>query len=145
MSVYQFRKANYIELNNFFEQVDWSFLNSTEDIELLVRQFYEIIFTGIDKCVPKKAIKSQKYPQWFDSHLRRLIARKNKLYTKYKRSGLPTDYDAYSDLRREVKFRTDLCYLMFVTNTEHLIPQNVKHFWSFVKNLKSDSNLPTVK
>ena len=32
---------------------------------------------------------------------------------------------------------------MFVTNTEHLIPQNVKHFWSFVKNLKSDSNLPS--
>lgn len=36
-----------------------------------------------------------------------------------------------------------MCYLMFATNAEHLIPVNVKHFWSYIKNLKKDSSLPS--
>ena len=35
-----------------------------------------------------------------------------------------------------------MCYLLFVTNTEHLIPENIKYFWSFLNGLKRDSNLP---
>jgi len=97
-------------------------------MDMMVQHFYEVLFEGINQFVPKKTITGQKYPRWFDSQLRKLIAQKNKLHRKYKRSRRQDDYDEYSRLRKEVKFRTDWCYLMYVTNTEHLIPDNVKHF-----------------
>ena len=143
-TLYQFHKADYLSLNLYYNQVDWSFITEQADMDMMVQHFYEVLFEGINQFVPKKTITGQKYPRWFDSQLRNLIAQKNKLHRKYKRSRRQDDYDEYSRLRKEVKFRTDWCYLMYVTNTEHLIPDNVKHFWSFVKSLnKCASGLPS--
>ena len=139
---YQFRRGDYESLHNFFSQADWSFLSTTPDIDMLVGHFYKLVFEGIDRFVPKHTMPSQKYPIWFDTELRKLIAQKNKLYKRYMRSNNQVDYEAYSSLRREVNFRTDFCYMLFISNMEHLIPENVKHFWTFIKNLKGVSGLP---
>lgn len=144
ISVYQFYQANFQALNRYYNEVDWSFLETESDINNLVSMFYVVLFAGIDLHTPKKIIKNQKYPKWFDGPLRKLIAHKNKIYKRYKRTGLQTDYMDYSNIRREVKWRTDMCYLMYVSQTEHLIPENVKHFWRFINNLKKNPSLPSL-
>lgn len=143
-SYYVFDRVDFSELNKFYGSIDWSFICTTSDIDLAVQKFYEILFEGIDIYVPKRTFKSQKYPCWFDKELRKLIAKKNRLHKKFKRSGSQVDYEAFSSIRREVKFRTDLCYLTFVSRAEHLIPENIKHFWSYMKNLTGVSNLPSI-
>lgn len=143
-TIHQFHQANFEDLNNFYSHADWSFITETTDLDLIIQHFYGVLSEGIERFVPKKTIVGQKYPRWFDGHLRKLIAQKNKLYRKYQRSCMQSDYEEYSRVRREVKLRTDWCYLMYVTNTEHLIQENLKHFWSFVKNLKKGkSDLPS--
>ena len=144
VSVYQFLQADYVELDSFFIEVDWSVLLAEKDINNMIQAFYDKLFEGIDLFVPRKIVRDDKFPKWFDKPLRQLIGQKNKLYHKFKRSGIEEDYQAYSNIRREVKYRTDMCYLLYVTQTELLIPENVKHFWSFVNNLRKDSGLPSI-
>ena len=59
---YQFRRGNYENPNNFFNEADWSFLSTMPDIDLLAKHFYKIVFEGIDRFVPKRTMPSQKYP-----------------------------------------------------------------------------------
>ena len=143
VSVFQFSMADFVGLNECYGRADWSFLDLVSDVDTLTGTFYELVFKGIDIYVPKKIVLSEKYPRWFNHDLRKLIAHKNTLYKRFKKSGLDSDYSAFSDVRKEVKFLTDMCYLTFISNTEHLIPENIKHFWSYVKNLRRDSGIPT--
>lgn len=142
VKVFDFHRCNYSKLNHFYEQANWSFLSTTTDIDSMITLFYETLFQGINHSVPKKTIKGDKYPKWYDKGLRKCISQKNRLYKKYKKSGQRGDYEAYNRIRLETKVRIDMCFLLYVTSTEHLIPQNVKHFWSFINNLKRNSNLP---
>ena len=142
VTVHQFHRANFSDLNQYFDLIDWTFISDTADIDAMIYRFYEILHEGINRFVPTKRIMTDKYPRWFDNDLRKCIANKNKLYNKYKRSLLASDYEEYSAVRREVKVRTEMCYLLYVSNTEHLIPQNIKHFWTFINSLKKNSNLP---
>lgn len=141
-TVYQFRHADYISLNRYLSNTDWSFICCTESVESVVCQFYDILYDAVHQCVPREARKTDKYPKWFSSDLRKSITLKNKAYKRYMETRTPSDYNAYSNIRREVKAMTDTCYLLYVTNTEHLIPENIKHFWSFINNLKRDSGFP---
>lgn len=84
---YHFDIANFEDLNNFYNLVDWDFLTSLSDIDLATERFYSALFEGIDTFVPKITAKGMKYPSWFDRDLRKLIAKKNKLYKKFKKNG----------------------------------------------------------
>lgn len=144
ISVYLFKKANYVQFNEFLSNINWENLLQHSDPNVAVAHFYEVIYQGIDLFVPKKIFKTNKYPKWFNYELKRQIGHKNKLYRKYRRSRSGSDYRAYSIARRNVKYHTDMCYLLHVTKTQHLIPSNVKHFWSYIKSLRRDAGLPSL-
>lgn len=144
ISVYIFKDANFDELNNFYNSVDWSFIQNVNDIDRVVEQFYALIFNGIDRFVPTKIITHDKYPKWYNSHVKKLISLKNKYYKKYKNSGLLVDYDIYSRIRRECKYHIDMCYLLFITNTEQMIPSNIKYFWAYISSLRKNNAIPAL-
>ena len=140
--VFLFHKANFYELNNYWRNTDWSLLSTYECIDSAVSQFYHKLSSGINQFVPKKYIISEKYPKWYNPHLRKLMAIKNKLYKKYKKSRLESDYLKYSNVRKETKYHIDMCYLLYVSNTELMIPTNIKYFWSYINSLKKEHGLP---
>lgn len=140
--VYDFSKTDYQELNNFFNLVDWDAVLDFVDVNKAVCKFYEILSAGIDRYTPVRFTSSRKYPTWYSNECKRLINLKNRWYKKYQTSGLQSDYAMYSSLRQESKHLIDLCYLLFISESESLIPYNVKHFWSYIKNLKRDCGLP---
>lgn len=39
---YQFCKANFKKLNTFYEQIDWSFLNESADLDEIFELFYKV-------------------------------------------------------------------------------------------------------
>ena len=85
MSVYKFLQADYVELDSFFMEVDWSVLLAEKDINNMIQAFYDKLFEGIDLFVPRKIVRDDKLPKWFDKPLRQLIGQKNKLYHKFKK------------------------------------------------------------
>lgn len=142
IEVYNFNNVIYADLNKYYEEIDWSF-TPKHTVEETAELFYARLLKGIDLYVPRRTVKCGKFPRWYDEPLRKLIGKKNRLYGRYRRSGLLSDYESYSRTRREVKYRVELCFLLFATKTEHLIPVNIKHFWSYIDGLRKDRRLPS--
>ncbi|KAK5650195.1 hypothetical protein RI129_001224 [Pyrocoelia pectoralis] len=68
---YNFRKADYLDLYNELQFVDWSFM------------FYEVIYSVIDAHVPQYFIKTSTYPKWFTTEIINNIKLKSKNFKKY--------------------------------------------------------------
>ena len=137
-----FDKADYGAINDYLMSADWSFVDVLEDMDAVTDRLYDILYTAINNFVPCKTITESRFPSWYSPELKRLINKKKRLYHTYRRSGLREDYERYSVVRRESKIQIDFCYLMFVSRVELMIPNNIKHFWSFVNNLRQANSLP---
>lgn len=142
ISLYLFGKAQYDDINCALSSCDWSFLTDCVDPDDRMEKFYSTLYGVIEQFVPKKTIKVDKFPRWYSWELKELIGIKNKLYKKYKRSGLESDYVEYSEMRRDTKHLIEVCYLLFISNTEQMIPTNIRYFWSYIKALRSENSLP---
>lgn len=140
---YDFHRTDYENLNRFLSDQNWDCLN-TGNINVAVINFYDVLLRGIDLYTPVKTIIHDKYPTWYSPECKRVIDLKNKWYRKYQKSGLLSDYIVYSGLRRETKYLIDLSYLLFLTDTEHSISSNPKHFWSYLRRVKEDNSMPKV-
>ncbi len=139
---FQFEKGDYLALDEFYANADWSFISESNDLDKIILKFYDVLHKGIKRFVPSKSVSSQKFPSWYSFECRKLINYRNKLYRVFKKSGSENDYARYSSVRREVKFHLELSYLSYVSNTEHMMTRNVKYFWSFINNLNKGNALP---
>nr|CAI5869924.1 unnamed protein product [Callosobruchus analis] len=83
-SVFNFIKADYSKLNKCFLEVDWTQLNHYKDVINALQWLHDVLFKSIEKCVPKKTIKSSKYPVWYTIETIDILKKKNKAYRKYK-------------------------------------------------------------
>ncbi|KAG5865824.1 hypothetical protein JTB14_025059 [Gonioctena quinquepunctata] len=126
--VFLFHKADYMGLNEYFSNIDWSFLYYSILIDEAVSAFYEVLSDGFKQYVPQKFKSTAKYPKWYSNHLIELLKLKNKLHKKFKISGLERDYDEYSNIRKETKYHIDMCYILYLSNTELMIHDNIKYF-----------------
>ena len=82
VTVNQFIRADFPGLNNYLDSSNWSFILNLGDIDNMISRFYEILYIGIDTFVPKKIVKNNNYPKWFDPDLRKAVALKNKAILK---------------------------------------------------------------
>lgn len=141
---YNFRKANFDEINNTFMKMDWSFISEIEDLELVITKFYTILREIIDEFVPKIQISgSRSYPVWYNSALIHLIKEKARLHKNWKCHGNPLDYLEFSKLRSRMKTMQESCYKLFIEKSQEQIKSNPKAFWSYVKSQKNcNSNYP---
>lgn len=136
-----FRKADYIAINEELSTVDWQCIERLP-IERAVDLFYTILGEIINRNVPKLR-PSGKYPYWYSSDLIGLLRRKERARTKWRRSGSHEDYATYSDMRRLAKASAGLAYDEYIRNLQNDIPRNIKLFWSFSKNKRATNTYPS--
>ncbi|KAF2883404.1 hypothetical protein ILUMI_22767, partial [Ignelater luminosus] len=110
-------------------------------MELATKCFYDILFEGIQKFLPRKIIEIDKYPKWYSPDLKKLINLKNKLYKRYKSSKCEDDYKQYAAVRKETNFLIDLCFLCYISSVVLTIPTNIKHVWSFINSLRKEKGI----
>lgn len=139
---YDFKHANYVGLNNFLAGVPWEQHLSFSDINFSLNNFYEALGVGIALFVPLKRYHSNTYPNWFSPELRHLTSEKRKFHRKYLRSGSHLDYLYFCRLRSECKRVRETCWSQFMLDVDREFKNNPKHFWKYVRDLKSAHSLP---
>ena len=50
---YNFRKADYVKLYSDLLNADWSFLDAQKDVNVALREFYDVLYQILDNSVPK--------------------------------------------------------------------------------------------
>ena len=104
--VYNFKRADWREINTLLNYVDWSCLHDFTTVDEAVTYFYDIVFAIMKDCIPVQRISYKRYPYWFDPQLISLIKSKAKFHREYIRTNrdkTSTAYLKFCHLRKEVK------------------------------------------
>jgi hypothetical protein len=141
---YDWKNGDYHSIIAFLGSFNWSnFFKLNSNINILVDEFYSLLFFTINLNIPKKnRFSSHKFPIWYSSNLKNLLKQKNIAHALFKYSNSHTNYLKSSTLRAKCKSQSKKDYSLYLSNTETLLKNNPKRFWSFLKSIKSSSDFP---
>lgn len=142
-SSYNFTKADYPNIIDYLDHLDWSFLEDENNITNQVHHFYSFLNTSKELYVPRTNFKASFYPTWFSKELKELIHNKKYMHRLYKQSRNVNDYTIFTNLRRQCKELSRKCYNDYVSSIEKEVHLNVKRLWKFSNaQRKNDCGLP---
>ena len=131
-------KQHVREFNIRMEQTEYT------DTNALWKDIKGIIDEGIGKFIPHKLARGRNSLPWMSSEVRKMVRKKNRLYTKMKRSGNAKDKDAYRKVKASVQKKMRQSYWGYVENivqeedTDSRKTGN-KKFWTYIKSCKQDT------
>ena len=139
--IYNFKKANWDQLNKDLGKVPWNAIIDRTDPDTAWSNFKTVLFTLIDKYIPKITIKCSFDSPWFDSECFTAYRNKERAHKKFKTTNTMLNElkrnDARSRFRKvcESKMRDNL----YNSDDPALI---TKKFWSHVKSNSKSHRLP---
>ena len=142
---YNYRKANWVRLNNSLRQVNWRAVLDSSDPHTAWPRFKAILSNLCDSCIPKKTIKSRFQPPWFDSRADKIRDKKELWRKRAKDATNETERKAcdekFRSFRREFK-KTMNENLRLNVEDESDPALISKKFWSHVKSKSKSTRIP---
>ena len=139
-SVYNFKKANWAQINQDLCSINWNFLCSAhpDDSWKILK---ECLLTLADRYIPKVKIKSEFQPPWFDSELYAACRKKDRLRQNFKDSESLHNELKFTACRRSFKrlYSAKLRDNLFNSDDPALI---TKKFWAHVKYQSNSCRIP---
>ena len=140
-SIYNYKKANWTNLNRDLNRVDWHFILDTTEPDFGWNIFKKKFLLLCDKHIPKIKIKESFLPPWFDSDVFKLNKKKEHFRKLFKESKNPQHYKKFSSLRKKLK--TLIKAKMRSNFDDDLCPNTItKKFWSSLKSISKSSRIP---
>lgn len=141
--IHDFKKGNYIGLRSYLADIDWEReLNSVSNINVATDFFYMKLNEGINKFIPKKNLRTPKFPLWFSDELRDLILIKKQSHVNYKATGRRDLYFEFSNLREQCKRLSTRDHANYVRDLEKKMLEKPREIWSYLSSKKNNSELP---
>ncbi|KAL5249446.1 hypothetical protein ACHWQZ_G018338 [Mnemiopsis leidyi] len=139
--IYNFKKACWDRLNDDLCKVPWSGLIDRTDPEVAWTNFKEVLFTLVDKHIPKITVKNDFDAPWFDAECFEAYRSKERAHKKFKLD---------SSLANELKRNSTRSHFKHVCNEkmrDNLYnsddPASItKKFWAHVKSKSKNHRLP---
>ena len=126
------------------QKLQSNYESATADV--LWKIFKDDLLLGIHLYIPTKTCKQRDGLPWINNELRKLMNKRDRLYTKQKNSP------EHLELKRLVQLKTRRAYWdyiegMITPNTENENkPEVPKKFWTYIKHCKSNhKNIPPLK
>ena len=139
--MYNFKKADWDAINRELWHTDWDALLEGAEPEIAWCRFKSMLFSKVDKYIPKITIKSEFQPPWFDSDVHAAYREKERAHKKYKTSKTKIDELKFSNARRTFKNLSSQKMRDNFYNTDD--PALItKKFWSHVKQNSKSHRLP---
>lgn len=142
---YDFRKANYNNLNNHFNSIDWdSLFKNNSDVNIIVDLFYETITSAIKLFVPTKLKYKNSRPPWFNRQIVSLNNIKRKCYNKYVQTRSNVDYSVFCNARSNLQKQQSKSYSKYIRSTETNLSNDPKQFWTFARSKLKTNGYPAI-
>ncbi len=110
---------------------------SSKTVEENWTWFRDNLNNTVSSNVPHKVIKGCKRVPWFSSKLKRLCSKKEKLYNKAKQTGKKSDWDKFSNVRKDTDRKVRSAHRQHVKSV--LESENPRDFWRYVRSRRSDN------
>ena len=140
--VYNYAKADWKSLNFDLKKVDWISIVDTHDPHESWPTFKSILANLCDKHIPKRTVKYQFQPPWFDSDCEKILLEKEKWRARAKSpTGTEEDYEKFRKLRKQFKKIMD--EKMRLNVEDDTDPSLIsKKFWKYVKSKTKSTRIP---
>ena len=99
--IWLYDRGNYESFSQEIIETNWETLKDN-DIEIYANNVTNQISKLAEKHIPNKKVKiRQSDPSWHTSEIKKMIRKRKRLYTKFKRSKTPTDFENYKQIRNK--------------------------------------------
>ena len=139
--VYNFKRANWEQLNGDLRNVPWNSLIDRTEPELAWRMFKSTLFKLVDKNIPKITLKGNFDSPWFDAECYDSYRCKERAHKKFKK-----DVNLTNELRRD-RTRQNFKNICSTKMRDNLYNSDdpaliTKKFWSHVKSHSKSNRIP---
>ncbi|CAH2094990.1 unnamed protein product [Euphydryas editha] len=133
---WDFRNANFHALYNCFLNVNWDSIFNIKDPDTAVAEFYSIVNSYIDSCVPSKrrvAVLSRYcYPDWYMPLTKRYIKYKAHFHRLYKKTLCSKYRIKFSYYRAIVKLSIKSDFRIYQRRIESDVRRDPSTFWGYI-------------
>ena len=139
--VYNYSKANWRGLNYAIRQMNWNHLIGSQDPHTAWPCFKSTLTDFCNRYIPKKSVKCQFQPPWYDSDCDKVYREKEKWRIKFKTSNNESDHKKFHQLRKD--FKNIMNEKLRLSVEDDSDPSLIsKNFWSHVKSKSKSTRIP---
>ncbi|XP_063931859.1 uncharacterized protein LOC135143848 [Zophobas morio] len=143
--IFNFKKADFHKLYNQLVVTDWSFLQSSGDVNDACTKFYDTLTAILEDSVPKisnKPKRSSNYPDWFDNTNIRCLRDKHYALKQYKKHKSQHHFALFKQLRSKSKKLIYSAHKRYLFDIQESITVNPNRFWTFIQKKKGSTRIP---
>ena len=139
---YNFKKADWEQLNTLFEIIPWDCAFLSQDIHVVWRAWLDLFNTAVDKCIPKRTKSKHNRPPWISDEILQLIRKKRIMYRKAKRLNRNDLWSSYKNLNNLVKKKCNEARWRYLDKLANDLnnKDNKKLFWNYVASKHKGTN-----
>ncbi|KAJ3640833.1 hypothetical protein Zmor_027371 [Zophobas morio] len=139
---YNFRRANFCRLYEDLCDINWSFLDSIDDVNLALDKFYDSLYLIINLHVPLTKQNKSNFPPWISSDIKHIIKTKNYHRHLWMRTRCPHHYQEFKKLRAVLKRQISESYNFYLAKIQEDVKSNPAALWRFLHQKKGTSRIP---
>ena len=143
--VYNFKRANFSEISEFLNSIDWDSELDHNRIDICVSNLYDKLNAAIEENVPIMKLTAAHFPPWYTADLKQLTLYKKKMHATLMDLSNPNrhlDWVEFSRIRAKRIRDSRTCFREYTTRMETRTRGDSKECWSYVKSLEKPSDLP---
>lgn len=139
--IYNYNKGDYVGLNQDLHNINWDVVFAINDPCIAWDRFKHILTTLCDHRIPKRSIRSQFQPPWYDTECDKIRREKEKWRIKAKETDNEHDHDRFRECRKLFKNKmNEKMRLNFVDDSDNSLIS--KNFWKHVKSRTKSTRIP---
>ena len=102
-TIWKYDEANLQLIENKFDSVDWSFINTEVNMNIINEKFNDILTETAEQCIPKVTFTCRPNDKpWMDNIIRKSMRQRDRLYHKAKNKNTETHWLNYRNKRNQV-------------------------------------------
>lgn len=140
---YNFSRANFPRLYDLLRDTDWGPVFLSNNVEQATEAFYNLLYSAIDRTVPKSTPSRKCFPHWYTKDIILTINRLKRYRKTYNRTGNPRLLQLSKFTRNALKRSIRAAFKTFITDSENSISVDPANFWSYLKKVRSNTTNPS--
>jgi len=140
--IYNFKNTDYLQLKRCLAGVDWHGELAGAGVGEATDIFYTIISNLLKKFVPRRGLRSGRYPFWYSKATIKVLKEKHKAHKKWKIYNNTIDQLTFKILRGRSKYLIELDYKEYINSIQDCLTTDPSRIWSFVSGRRSNHQIP---
>ena len=138
-----FSDKNTERFNETLSSASWNKVYQTENPDKALDEFYKIYHEAYEKCFPLKTLSRAraKDKSWMNCELRKLLIKKEKLYSKLLLHPSDSNKEKYNSIRNLARRKRDEAENNYYLKRIESDKENLKHLWDLAGTIINPSKI----